>query len=269
MPVGRYNVHQGPSPRVRGKPPSSGGCRAAFRSIPACAGETACLSTPALSRPVHPRVCGGNPVDARPREPVGGPSPRVRGKHAESFCRRTDRRSIPACAGETPVRSPSGHHRRVHPRVCGGNTTMRAGQHRIKGPSPRVRGKPPQSRQESLTTGSIPACAGETPHRRQRQRPTRVHPRVCGGNNREAILSLLVDGPSPRVRGKRLHPRARSGRRGSIPACAGETRMDMSIYARYAVHPRVCGGNVIAAVAAAIGPGPSPRVRGKLDQNVL
>ena len=70
---------KGPSPRVRGNPPSATHDPCRIRTIPAGAGE------PALDcrqeRPVrdHPRGCGGTPARPTHCAPGLGPSPRVRG----------------------------------------------------------------------------------------------------------------------------------------------------------------------------------------------
>ena len=170
----------GPSPRVRGKPWRRGTTKRRRRSIPARAGETvrprARRSTPG----VHPRACGGNPMNANSVRASSGPSPRVRGNTITStgpmrgagpsprvrgkrFHRHNNcaaRGSIPARAGETRSSSPrkpltSG---RVHPRACGGNGVAARRVH------PRAcGGKGEASR--GHRGGSIPARAGETAYK--------------------------------------------------------------------------------------------------------
>ena len=132
---------KGPSPRVRGKPgcPTWSGARR--WSIPACAGETYHLTLFRFLKPVHPRVCGGNASPHYPPPSVGGPSPRVRGKHDPEREGHERRRSIPACAGETNGEDELSIGYEVHPRVCGGNWSCAARFGPPTGPSPRVRGK--------------------------------------------------------------------------------------------------------------------------------
>ena len=80
---------------------------------------------------------------------------------------------------------------------------------------------------------------------------------------------LLLQGPSPRGRGK---PRTRAtarGERGTIPAWAGETRRRPSAPRRAGDHPRVGGGNLISRTCVADTRGPSPRGRGKHDRQRL
>ena len=132
------------------------------------------------------------------------------------------------------------------------------------GPSPRVRGKPPPTGSCPSCRGSIPARAGETYHGRCRQfPPNRVHPRACGGNGTKVLRGAVVEGPSPRVRGKHRNVqrlvgdsgsiparagetgalRAGGSRTGSIPARAGETSARSTGCGTRPVHPRACGGN--------------------------
>ena len=70
----------GLSPRVRGKPGVAPAVRIAAGSIPACAGETAGVSTVADRGRVYPRVCGGNRIGQAFAATRRGLSPRVRGK---------------------------------------------------------------------------------------------------------------------------------------------------------------------------------------------
>ena len=51
--------------------------------------------------------------------------------------------------------------------------------------------------------GLIPACAGKTRHVKEPLKDPRAHPRVCGENRVKAREFSIVEGSSPRVRGKR------------------------------------------------------------------
>ena len=110
------------------------------------------------------------------------------------------------------------------------------------GPSPRVRGSPRRAKSGDAPRGSIPACAGEPVRRRTPASSSRVHPRVCGGAERQ------------RARVRRLD--------GSIPACAGEPGLLRMQADLIRVHPRVCGGACGCGMATVEYEGPSPRVRG-------
>ena len=112
---------EGLSPRGRGKrsrprPADGGG-----GSIPAWAGET---PPPRRLRPtslVYPRVGGGNPAFGWYQPPLGGLSPRGRGKRLASDNPGHPRGSIPAWAGETGGLSRCQTRATVYPRVGGGN----------------------------------------------------------------------------------------------------------------------------------------------------
>ena len=91
----------GLSPRVRGKHQLRRATAAGRGSIPACAGETVRHSSRLLRPGVYPRVCGGNAVGTTAGHCRAGLSPRVRGKPITSRSVQLERRSIPACAGET------------------------------------------------------------------------------------------------------------------------------------------------------------------------
>ena len=151
----------------------------------------------------------------------------------------------------------------VYPRVCGGNLANAAAASKSAGLSPRVRGKPSPRKLETQPARSIPACAGETKGRCQPPVGLKVYPRVCGGND---LLGSIIDtnqGLSPRVRGKPTAYYNRNVIKGSIPACAGETRRTPSDGWNRKVYPRVCGGNGIDQPCDWNKRGLSPRVRGK------
>ena len=171
---------------------------------------------------VHPRVCGGAVRLSDGTVLSWGPSPRVRGSLAITRFADPDVGSIPACAGE-----PSGvvsfiSRSKVHPRVCGGAEISVNYPDVPGGPSPRVRGSPRSIQPSSISTGSIPACAGEPSPPPPPPPETEVHPRVCGGAFCDLIGELIESGPSPRVRGSRRDIPGAAAWHGSIPACAGE-----------------------------------------------
>ena len=278
--------------------------RTPTRSIPACAGEPAPASARSVPKAVYPRVCGGTSIRAGRGSNGCGLSPRVRGNPSLRRPTMGYARSIPACAGEPRIPHKQAFCRKVYPRVCGGTTAARPLLSAPRGLSPRVRGnlKPvlPSSVTMSLSPRvrgnrpggcrglgagrSIPACAGEPAAECCGIQPRRVYPRVCGGTAAgqiitkcpgvyprvcggtvgQTIRSAVGVGLSPRVRGNRRADDQVGGRRGSIPACAGEpTRLPRVLHASE-VYPRVCGGTARAAHMSTAGKGLSPRVRGNL-----
>ena len=243
VPHQERNGRWGLSPRVRGKHHGLHHRQDALRSIPACAGETigCCAESPCFG--VYPRVCGGNQPQTRNGRHQLGLSPRVRGKRVR-VCRVIfKRRSIPACAGETPAFPRYAGVVEVYPRVCGGNPRYRNLFGCGDGLSPRVRGKLRAIRAGGLDTRSIPACAGETLRKGAEGNFYEVYPRVCGGNGYGAQRPAPSAGLSPRVRGKHRAARVDELLKRSIPACAGETRPRAAGRSGASVYPRVCGGN--------------------------
>ena len=255
-------VHSGPSPRVRGSRTNRRYRRPIRGSIPACAGEPWCRFPMPSSAGVHPRVCGGALDSSGSAHSYQGPSPRVRGSHAERQADVEAFRSIPACAGEPLSPACSGPYAGVHPRVCGGAFRIRLPRQFFQGPSPRVRGSLYPYRDDACTPRSIPACAGEPGAGRSASRCARVHPRVCGGASVLGRLRMTSLGPSPRVRGSRVSRCPRPPVRGSIPACAGEPVVSVPKTTWSRVHPRVCGGAAHLRLHLHPRRGPSPRVRG-------
>ena len=131
----------GLSPRGRGKQHTRLAHRIRAGSIPAWAGETDVALVPPRPGSVYPRVGGGNIFTSRRNASVGGLSPRGRGKHGRKRQSVPYERSIPAWAGETDQFRRQHTHRRVYPRVGGGNIVARWRTRYAIGLSPRGRGK--------------------------------------------------------------------------------------------------------------------------------
>ena len=215
------------------------------RSIPACAGEPLAHAQPVDVVPVYPRVCGGTTIARLWCREARGLSPRVRGNHDPASSYEPLDGSIPACAGEPRFSASAARSRQVYPRVCGGTPDVDFIGRPIYGLSPRVRGNRGRHRKAGRPPGSIPACAGE-PGQTPKGRPTPgVYPRVCGGTHPPLAGMELSVGLSPRVRGNPCRPLARRGRRGSIPACAGEPGTDPGTPTLAGVYPCVCGGTFV------------------------
>ena len=216
-----------------------------------------------MPRRAHPRVCGENRPLLAPYLPLGGSSPRVRGKLFADTHREDNYGLIPACAGKTLPRYSICQHARAHPRVCGENLVLVEEMRGQRGSSPRVRGKRgEESRRDSLS-GLIPACAGKTQCARKIWSATWAHPRVCGENEYLRSGSKIQPGSSPRVRGKPILIEGNAFRSGLIPACAGKTKRYLTSVAMCRAHPRVCGENDSVVILCLSIAGSSPRVRGK------
>ena len=249
--------------RGRGKPADLGGHDPARQLIPACAGKTGGRPVRGFGFWARPRVCGENLIPTGALTPLGGSSPRVRGKPPKPAASASSTGLIPACAGKTGLRSALRKPTRAHPRVCGENRASIARATSTLGSSPRVRGKRDLGAPLRERRGLIPACAGKTGRRTSRRSRTTAHPRVCGENDTMSPGEYTRAGSSPRVRGKRRH----SGDRGLpvrlIPACAGKTGFGGGRSRRWRAHPRVCGENAAGVYLMYRRRGSSPRVRGK------
>ena len=88
---------------------------------------------------------------------------------------------------------------------------------------------------------------------------------MCGENALTLACEPLVQGSSPRVRGKPFRFGVKRGCFRLIPACAGKTVAKHTAYRAGPAHPRVCGENWALKSALKLFPGSSPRVRGKPD----
>ena len=89
---------------------------------------------------------------------------------------------------------------------------------------------------------------------------------MCGEASSVRTPVIRVTGPSPRVRGSPFPTTMTAPCPGSIPACAGKPGRAGDALLGAGVHPRVCGEAESAAEGRASSAGPSPRVRGSLEQ---
>ena len=177
--------------------------------------------------------------------------------------------SIPACAGKPQRNRRPATCPWVHPRVCGeASISWKSGAY-SRGPSPRVRGSRLVHESLHRRVGSIPACAGKPGTGGEGKQLLRVHPRVCGEASFDGLMVMMLRGPSPRVRGSLQGYQPRHRKLGSIPACAGKPTSSTASAGLIGVHPRVCGEAESAKEGEKADKGPSPRVRGSRDVDVV
>ena len=169
---------------------------------------------------------------------------------------------IPAYAGNTPTFPWSTTAARDHPRVCGEHMQNALGRFNVAGSSPRMRGTHARNRSGRRNPRIIPAYAGNTCSRRQLRPCRRDHPRVCGEHPSLKPYSASFAGSSPRMRGTHRISTLSVGRRGIIPAYAGNTMDPACIPGVLRDHPRVCGEHIDAEPVAKRRKGSSPRMRG-------
>ena len=146
--------------------------------------------------------------------------------------------------------------------MCGGTSSPGTAAASRTGLSPRVRGNQAHDQTVQQLDGSIPACAGEPTASTTPWVSARVYPRVCGGTSSHGIVTSIVEGLSPRVRGNPVCESWKLVIVRSIPACAGEPTPHFTRASVAWVYPRVCGGTAPAPRAPPASTGLSPRVRG-------
>ena len=228
---------------MRGKPLSTIQPSGRVRNIPAYAGKTVRNDGGASRSSEHPRVCGENWV-VPPNCPTSwGTSPRMRGKRRHSDLSGAYDRNIPAYAGKTNPRVRFCVAGPEHPRVCGENVSVSGAVIKLKGTSPRMRGKPEHPCFLGLLQRNIPAYAGKTTTTPSMTNPCSEHPRVCGENRLTMFCRRSFCGTSPRMRGKPQGKLCLSVNVRNIPAYAGKTEAQVLLHEVDSEHPRVCGEN--------------------------
>ena len=151
----------------------------------------------------------------------------------------------------------------AHPRVGGENMLTRISATSSSGSSPRGRGKRGAPHDEPEQLGLIPAWAGKTALKGERDPIERAHPRVGGENWNHSTTTETAAGSSPRGRGKRRRLDRAGTRRRLIPAWAGKTGDRSRGGQPPPAHPRVGGENSVMHGDLARVTGSSPRGRGK------
>ena len=235
------DIGWGSSPRERGARAARGRAGAPGL-IPARAGSTASPAWTRRTRPAHPRASGEHAGVAYDPAQGGGSSPRERGAPPFAVVVPTLHGLIPAGAGSTVPRAPSGDRAWAHPRASGEHSPIRMPSVAARGSSPRERGSP---------TGS----SGTTP-------VLRAHPRASGEHESSSDVISQQGGSSPRERG--AHPGQGTARLGLglIPARAGSTTQADRRATEQRAHPRASGEHLRHGGAPSWGVGSSPRERG-------
>ena len=232
----------GLSPRLRGNRwPGGWGGRGA-RSIPALAGEPHRWRGIRRWSSVYPRACGGTAYGDTQTGLGRGLSPRLRGNPTFDDQALLQKRSIPALAGEPPLRPAPAIGAEVYPRACGGTLDFLVGQ--------------------PGCAGSIPALAGEPGGLDAYPDRLAVYPRACGGTGPGPSGIGFTNGLSPRLRGNQMASRVAPAGTGSIPALAGEPSWWACPWGWRQVYPRACGGTGERLQHPANRDGLSPRLRG-------
>ena len=228
---------------MRGKRVRARASATRARIIPAHAGQTHRMQRGFMAGPDHPRACGANVHTAYQLRFPAGSSPRMRGKRLHDRCHRQRGRIIPAHAGQTPAVPRVTRSWTDHPRACGANVTHTHNILDTVGSSPRMRGKLNAQTATSVYTRIIPAHAGQTTSLFSSRKRVTDHPRACGANGVTSGAATVLNGSSPRMRGKRKLAGAYTEKRRIIPAHAGQTMGHRTGQQQLPDHPRACGAN--------------------------
>ena len=191
----------GSSPRLRGTAVSGSDGPEQSRFIPAPAGNSCPPSPQTQCSAVHPRACGEQPWKVHHTFNVIGSSPRLRGTVHHAKIASSDRRFIPAPAGNSELSPDLSSPSPVHPRACGEQESPSDREAPWRGSSPRLRGTDYRHGRQPLKPRFIPAPAGNRECRPSDRCSRSVHPRACG---EQAFLGLDIAeliGSSPRLRG--------------------------------------------------------------------
>ncbi|EFW09826.1 hypothetical protein HMPREF9005_1185 [Actinomyces sp. oral taxon 178 str. F0338] len=116
--------------------------------------------------------------------------------------------------------------------------------------------------------GLIPARAGKTSRSGSPTCGAGAHPRACGENAAFADEIPAALGSSPRVRGKPSSSLRAAEAARLIPARAGKTVGVFTVGGAAEAHPRACGENRTPGAGFFRRGGSSPRVRGKLPDDL-
>ena len=156
----------GSSPHARGTRAASPFRDALTGLIPACAGNTRIYTHTWKRGWAHPRMRGEHAVTAATTATAMGSSPHARGTHVFTPTPGKGDGLIPACAGNTLASSSAFAATRAHPRMRGEHLEHLIAQNDVLGSSPHARGTPGHFGVAGGCAGLIPACAGNTWHRR-------------------------------------------------------------------------------------------------------
>ena len=215
--------YHGSSPLTRGKRGSCNQAAVFVGLIPAHAGKTMRVRTPAARFRAHPRSRGENPIFALTLKCGCGSSPLTRGKHGRGCDYCWCERLIPAHAGKTGTPAAVDCVTAAHPRSRGENGFKTASRRVLAGSSPLMRGKHHQEAQRADQDRLIPAHAGKTQLRTTRRGNPRAHPRSRGENLGMRPSGHSSGGAHPRSRGEnQADPRQPARAGGSSPLTRGK-----------------------------------------------
>ena len=150
----------------------------------------------------HPRMRGEDLLTHIARASEQGSPPHARGRLKAWSVMLEGDGITPACAGKTLLRSFHATENPDHPRMRGED--QKAVEQRIdaKGSPPHARGRPFGVKEDSITMGITPACAGKTCRPRSRRRRPEDHPRMRGEDSSRPTQQKRSVGSPPHARGR-------------------------------------------------------------------
>ena len=255
----------GSSPLARGTLRSLSALSLAAGIIPACAGNTPRPRRSPAWAWDHPRLRGEHVLVRSLVCVLLGSSPLARGTLIFQYDRVSDFGIIPACAGNTWGGACGGSCLGDHPRLRGEHGIIQRVHNGRRGSSPLARGTPPIRVMKSPDGGIIPACAGNTTHLPILRDMAEDHPRLRGEHKSSVVGNLPDVGSSPLARGTRPWFQGHGGRKGIIPACAGNTCRRSRRTRTPTDHPRLRGEHLVGSSGCAATTGSSPLARGTLQ----
>ena len=151
----------------------------------------------------------------------------------------------------------------VHPHACGENGNGKRKSASAARSTPTPVGKTDNVVGNWRTIRSTPTPVGKTSCAASSVVFQTVHPHACGENCLEVIGKFIVDGPPPRLWGKRRERQLSFILARSTPTPVGKTIRLLEAAIRRAVHPHACGENTDRCNQIGTEYGPPPRLWGK------
>ena len=279
------NKQAGSSPHTRGAPIRRAASTHARGIIPAYAGSTPGLASPAPPDEDHPRIRGEHSRSLSDRSAHDGSSPHTRGAPSRIVCRAGGSGIIPAYAGSTPGDDGADGDAGDHPRIRGEHWAWSLRPPRSRGSSPHTRGAPsrrgmprpagadhPRIRGEHVDlptptnkqAGSSPHTRGAPIRRAASTHARGIIPAYAGSTLSARTESRSTSGSSPHTRGALGRLLADEDAVGIIPAYAGSTGVETYPIFDEADHPRIRGEHTMTAHSSGAAAGSSPHTRGAL-----
>ena len=217
---------------------------------PACAGKSALLSCPDLSRVESPPRARGRGYQTSARTPPYAESPpRARGRAGTGFRPLASFGITPACAGKS--------------------LTPRFDMGILEESPPRARGRVIQVMAPASTSGITPACAGKRMTEFYTYNPCGNHPRVRGEEDSVVGRGVAHGESPPRARGRVLPSARFVAVWGITPACAGKSKEQERVERAIEESPPRARGRAGRSHGTARGSGNHPRVRGEEPAEVF